>query len=340
MRIRLPAVGLDFSHRRHFFEAVARHPRVQVVAGQDEADVAFDLTPAGLHVLRDSADPHAHAPGVGSIEPFLDPRMMHMVPLVASAAEVQFIRDRWLHDIAVMNPRPAIAGMDDYDVILVNMRDLSDVVLRPRLARANLLWAPWGVPASIFRPGPHAERLHDVFLIASRFYMYPLRRMMDATLSQEAAAGRLRLRRELPYNREALELWRSDYRLFDLHQQWYAEALRRSRIHAFCPGILGYPVQRYLETMACGALVVAPLPRDSERYGFVDGETMVDCDETDFLAKVHYYLAHEDERRRIADNAADLARERLTCEAVAGMVVGALEGIADGRRTPVDGWYE
>jgi glycosyltransferase involved in cell wall biosynthesis len=117
---------------------------------------------------------------------------------------------------------------------------------------------------------------------------------------------------------------------FDAHQVEYAGWLRQAKILVCDGSVFNYPVQKYFEAMACGCLVVAPLPRDAAVLGFVDGETMVAADPHNLLDKVGYYLTYPTERRRIVENAWRLVQKNYTCEAQVAIFIRKLRQILNG----------
>lgn len=329
----LPAPVFDLGHRRHFFEAVAKNPEVRVVnADNEEIDICFWMhSQARLNVLWSLSDPHSMACEIEEgLAPFLDERMIAVLEPAGFKKAEEYLRSLsgWLADIHKMNPDPQIPGIDKFDIVLVPMFDLFRQTILPHLHHAKLWWKPWGVPGWIFYPPAEDRRSVDVFT-GPGGHFYPLRTFMLRRLQQEAQAG-LKLHYSPGLTREVKDRFKTDCPAFDAHQKWYADSIRDAKVFAFCPGVCGYPVQKYLEAMACGCLVVAPLPRDAERLGFVDGHTMVDCGPDDFMEKIHYYLQHEGERQAITDAAAELVRQKYTCEAQVKDMIGKLRRVLAG----------
>lgn len=329
----LPAPAFDLGHRRHFFEAVAKDPEARVVgADEEEIDICFWVhSRAKLSVLWSLSDPHSMAWEIEErLVPFLDERMITVLKPAGFEKVEEYLHSPsgWLADIRKMNPDPQIPGIDKFDVVLVPMFDLFQRTILPCLHHAKLWWKPWGVPGWIFYPPAEDRRSVDVFA-GSGGYFYPLRTLMLQRFQQEMQAG-LRLHHFPGLTREVCNGFKNDCSAFDAHQKWYADSIRDAKVFAFCPGVCGYPVQKYLEAMACGSLVVAPLPRDAERLGFIDGHTIVDCGPDDFMEKINYYLQHEEERRAITDTAAELVRQKYTCEAQVKDMIGKFKRVLAG----------
>lgn len=340
LSIRLPPTGLDFSHTRHFFEELAKDPSVVLADGV--VDVSFGAGPCTRRAILYRADPHSLALEMGGdIGPLLCDEV-DLCTVAAGPASAEYIRAKngWAKDIIVGNPTPQIPVLDTVDVICPPMRDPYDRILSPRLAHAKVLRTPFSVPSAIFYTVPGNPRPLDVFVNGACGGFYPLRMIMWAGLQRAAQEGSLKcmLRPYLtPQDRDVLQ----DVTRFDAHQMEYADCLRSAKVFPFSPGVCGYPVQKYFEAMACGCLVIAPIPRDATLLGFVDGETMVACDHTDYMDKIRYYVANDAERIRITENAHTLVQRNYTCEAAARILVRKLTQIRDGATVEsVDGGHE
>lgn len=90
----------------------------------------------------------------------------------------------------------------------------------------------------------------------------------------------------------------------------YAQEINRAKIFFTCGGVYNYPVAKYFEALACKALLLAaPIPELAD-LGFIPGETYVPITADDFREKAEYYLHHEKERLRIAEQGYEMVRER------------------------------
>ena len=69
---------------------------------------------------------------------------------------------------------------------------------------------------------------------------------------------------------------------------------------------------KYYETLACNTLVLASASQELTDLGFINGETFVAVDETDFREKSDYYLHHEQERLAIAQKGYEMIQNRHT----------------------------
>jgi spore maturation protein CgeB len=109
--------------------------------------------------------------------------------------------------------------------------------------------------------------------------------------------------------------------------QNYARLLNRSKIVLTCASVEQFPVLKYYEVAACGALLLATVNQEISDLGFIDGQTMVAINEHNFMEKAKYYLRHEDERRRIAENGMALIRSRHSTAKRAEELVQAIRAI-------------
>jgi hypothetical protein len=72
---------------------------------------------------------------------------------------------------------------------------------------------------------------------------------------------------------------------------------------------------RFTETLACGTLLMTDKPDDLEKLGFVDGEHLVIYKNLkDLKEKILYYLKHEEERERIAQQGEDFVIKHHSCQ--------------------------
>jgi hypothetical protein len=183
--------------------------------------------------------------------------------------------------------------------------------------KSKLYHLPHNAPSTIFYSN-ELEKSIDVLLSGNDDpKWYPLRRRFKIWLEKEKnihsfisnASGTSKKQECLV----GLLKKEKQIQAYDRQLQEYSNLLRSSKIILLDGGVFDYPVKKYIEAMACGCLVLAPMPMDSELLGFVDGVNMVVVDESNFMEKCRYYLEHEDERKEITDAAYKLYQERHTC---------------------------
>jgi hypothetical protein len=83
----------------------------------------------------------------------------------------------------------------------------------------------------------------------------------------------------------------------------YAEKIARSKMLTEGVSIFGYTSQRFTQAMASKTLVVSSLPFDNIENHFVSDENFVEINKDNFLDKIMYYKEHEDERKKLVENA-------------------------------------
>lgn len=74
---------------------------------------------------------------------------------------------------------------------------------------------------------------------------------------------------------------------------------------------------KYVEIMASKTCLLAFEPMDSELIGLVDGINYVKIDEHNLEEKVRYYINHDQERERIAENGYQFVLNNYSCYALA-----------------------
>lgn len=78
----------------------------------------------------------------------------------------------------------------------------------------------------------------------------------------------------------------------------YAKELNRAKMCLTCDSVHHFPLLKYFETLACNSLLLASSSKELTDLGFIDGETFVAIDETNFIEKANEYL--HDEKKRIS----------------------------------------
>jgi hypothetical protein len=107
----------------------------------------------------------------------------------------------------------------------------------------------------------------------------------------------------------------------------YIQMLRKSKIGIGCCSVFGFPLAKYFEMMANGVLVIGQLPFDSDVYGLVDNETMVQSTISELPSKIDFYLKNPNERNRIIENAYNLTQKRYTLSFFVDSFFSKLENV-------------
>jgi glycosyltransferase involved in cell wall biosynthesis len=212
------------------------------------------------------------------------------------------------------------------------MRDPMIDIFGDKLPNISLFRIPIGAPEWIFNTDWKTPRFIDIYFLGAIGGFYPMRMWMHKIIND---------------NRGPIALPRSDIHFYhgeapaftgrsdpywtieeqEDHQQWYAECLRHTKIFPMCGGILGYPVGKFFEAMACGCLVLSPMPRDGNILGFRDEVNMVVVNADNFREKLYQYLDDNKERERIARNGWELANKYHTHKAQALNMAARLKRI-------------
>jgi spore maturation protein CgeB len=84
---------------------------------------------------------------------------------------------------------------------------------------------------------------------------------------------------------------------------FYLQELARCKIGLNFRGA-GWDTLRYWEIPALGGFMISQRPQIMIENNYIDGEEIVFCkdDLSDLIELCEYYLEHEDERKRIANN--------------------------------------
>lgn len=187
----------------------------------------------------------------------------------------------------------------------------------------KMIWVPWCINLNVYRDYEF-NRIYDVAILgSSKPRYYPLRdKIWKTLLSYETRKEGIKVfHRPRPpggYNVDTKKT---------LMREKYAQALARCKIHVFTGSKLNYPVQKYIETMACNTLALATIPLDASDLHFIPGHNFIEINAKNFMDKIRYYLKHEDERKRIALNGYRMVRENHSCSIRTRQVIKRLEEI-------------
>jgi hypothetical protein len=333
----------NWMHIRHQWEALRRHPELEVVDAPSGVEFLIDRFArkdgpfkggnADLRVLLLRHDPHAmaHDFDVGTL---IDPRILAWQQRTEFKGVARF-RDFGAHMRSKLDPYHIVDVFDAYDIVAPPFIDTVYDAIKPRLKRAKFLRAPLGLPEHIFRTSLDEERFLDVFFLGTVGAAYPLRVFVLSRL-RDLCSGWPNPKSDIKFYHGARPeadvhpfRWEHGPEL-EAHQHWYASCLRHAKMMVFEGGVFNYPVAKYFEAMSCGCLVLAPVPRDAAALGFVDGETMVAVDPSNVMDRIRYYASHEAERMAIVERAAKLMRARYTSVRQADIFVQKLKEVHGG----------
>lgn len=80
----------------------------------------------------------------------------------------------------------------------------------------------------------------------------------------------------------------------------YADVLSSCKILIFGSSIFRYPLSKYFEGMASGALVMADKPTTADALHFKPGWNFVEINRKNWKEKLDYYITNDEEREKIA----------------------------------------
>lgn len=90
----------------------------------------------------------------------------------------------------------------------------------------------------------------------------------------------------------------------------YAQEISRAKMFFTCDSIYKYPLNKYFEVLASKTLLLAPSSKELSDLGFIPGVHFVEINADDFEEKAEYYLAHEEEREKIAQQGYEMVHSK------------------------------
>lgn len=167
----------------------------------------------------------------------------------------------------------------------------------------RMIWFPHHVPEDVFRDYRLPKTTNWLMMGYIDERIYPLRTKMLNTLMRTPGfvyhthPGYRTVRR-----RENGVMVGADY----------AKEINRAKMFLTCDSIYEFPVLKYYEALACNTLLLASGSKELEDLGFIDGETFVAVNETNFKEKAEYYLKNEAERLAVAQRGYQMVHSRHT----------------------------
>ncbi len=273
------------------------------------ADIGINVKEnVGISVFVDLSDPWSLVNTL-NVDLLVDESLKNMleVPFVAPSVAFKNSSDKGL------------AWIDSFDVYtsFIANKPVQEYIV-PHLKHAKYIYTPHSLPFdTFFNSGK--EREYDVFFSGAMDpKWYPLRNKIQRALQN---APQIKQQYSPICGNKAKEIIQThevskEEMIVQFEKQLFefANKLRNAKCTLFDGTIFNIPVKKYIESMACGCLVFAPLPIDSEVLGYVDGENMIIINDTNYMDLLNYYLAHPVEMKRITDNAYQLYLEKYTCE--------------------------
>jgi len=185
---------------------------------------------------------------------------------------------------------------------------------------------PWFVDPSLY-DSTNEEKEYDVaFLGSYERRVYPLRHDIVQKLPKtcEEKGWKLLLGARPPgktTERKIDELAGQGYPV----GRRYSEVLSKCKVFIFGSSIFKYPLSKYFEAMACGALVMADKPQSADALHFKPGWNFVEINTDDWAQKLDYYLSDDEEREKIAQRGYETIMKYHTARVRAQQLVSNLK---------------
>ncbi|MEB1806293.1 MAG: glycosyltransferase [Bacillaceae bacterium] len=165
--------------------------------------------------------------------------------------------------------------------------------------RDRFIWLPHHINTDIFMDYQQVKTVNWLMMGAVYEHLYPLRSLIMKQMYNKPGF--------ICYGHPG---YRDHVGKNVLVGKEYAMEINKAKIFLTCDSIYQYPVLKYFEVLGCNTLLLAPGSKELNDLGFVNGETFVAIDETNFTEKADYYLHHESERIAIAKNGYEMVRKR------------------------------
>ncbi|QKY71110.1 glycosyltransferase [Lentibacillus sp. CBA3610] len=215
----------------------------------------------------------------------------HLSPLIKGLAHTDIPTGLFINDIHRLTKlRKNYIEKNKIDYLFTAVRDTFTATY-PEFA-AKMEWLPHFVNTNLYKDYGLTKEI-DLLMMGAVNAIYPLRQTIRNAYKDDSHF----VYHSHPGYRKFTETEGKQQMI----GQTYAEELNRARIFFTSPSILHYPVIKYFEALACRTLLLAPTFKELEDLGFVPDFHFVPINEHNFKEKAAYYLAHETERQKIAD---------------------------------------
>ncbi|MEH7343292.1 glycosyltransferase [Bacillus sp. JJ1532] len=188
-----------------------------------------------------------------------------------------------------------------------------------RKYKDRMYWLPHFVNPSIFKDY-RLEKDIDYLLLGKVAWYYPLRKRIVKTM------------RKIP---GFVYRMHPGYRNIGVAEEKvfvgesYAKEINRAKVFFTCDSSLHYPIIKYYEVLACNTLLLAPSLKELRDLGFIPGQHFVEINGKNFLKMARYYLEHEDERKKIAQQGYEMVHKKHTVTIRAAQLVSYIKEILD-----------
>lgn len=107
----------------------------------------------------------------------------------------------------------------------------------------------------------------------------------------------------------------------------FSREINKAKIFLTCNLIYHYPIRKYYEVLASKTLLLAPSCKELTDLGFQPEKHFIEINERNFLEKTRYYLCHEEEREKIANQGYYFVRENHSLKRRVEQLLSMIEDI-------------
>lgn len=107
----------------------------------------------------------------------------------------------------------------------------------------------------------------------------------------------------------------------------YAKEINRAKLFLTCDSTFHYPLAKYFEVPACNTLLLAPPLKELEDIGFIPDVHFASINEKNFLEKIEFYLTHDQERTKMANEGYRMVHTKHSATVRALELVNMIKGI-------------
>ncbi|MEH7418465.1 glycosyltransferase [Neobacillus drentensis] len=182
----------------------------------------------------------------------------------------------------------------------------------------RLCWFPHHINSEIFKDYSLPKEI-DMLLMGAVNSGYPLREKIVKQFKKDS--------RFVYHPHPGYRKYTEDEKDKIFVAERYAMEINRAKIFFTCGTRRKFPVMKYFEVPGCRTLLLAPQLKDLDDLGFIPGEHYVRITKHDFYEKAEYYLEHEDERNRIADQGYQFVQIQHTTNKRVEQLIAKIEEI-------------
>jgi len=171
------------------------------------------------------------------------------------------------------------------------------------------------IDPKIFKPSDEYKQFDVTSLGAVESHVYPIRFDIAYKLPKlaEKHGWKILLGNRPPgksYNRDITRLLKLGY----IVGPKYVEALQKTKVFIFGTSIFLYPLIKFCEAMATGALAMSNPPLTMEELHYIPEWNFVPINRRNWDARLEYFITHSGEREEIAANGLDTVLKYHTLE--------------------------